>query len=139
MIDNIIALISAVRDRANKYVTEGMEKRGVRGLVPSHGTILYSLFTKSRLTMKEVADKTGKDKSTVTALVEKLMKEGYIMKEKDTEDSRVTYITLTPLGASLKEDFFSLSRELMDTIYQGFSMEEKVELVSLLSRMKDNL
>jgi len=72
MIDNVLALISAIRDRANRFLTERMERHGLHGLVTSHGNILYNLFIHKEMSMKELSRVTGKDKSTVTALVNKL-------------------------------------------------------------------
>jgi len=59
-----------------------MAKRNIKGLVTSHGDILYALFQKRTLTMKEIAEGIEKDKSTVTALVNKLIAHGYVQKEK---------------------------------------------------------
>lgn len=139
MIDNIIALISMIRDRANRYIVSNMEKRGLHGLVPSHGTILYSLLEKKKLSMKELAQKTGKDKSTVTALVDKLIAMGYVIREKDADDQRSFCISLTENGESLKNDFFGISEGLMTAIYSGITDEEIKSLLATLNKMKDNI
>lgn len=88
--------------------------------------------------MKELADRTGKDKSTVTALVDKLLAMGTISKDRDPLDQRVYYISLTEKGAAMKDDFFQLSEELMSTIYSGLSESDEQALLVLLNKIKDN-
>ncbi|MGO0943864.1 MarR family winged helix-turn-helix transcriptional regulator [Clostridioides difficile] len=43
--------------------------------------------------MKEIAAKIGKDKSTVTVLVNKLINLGYLERQKCTNDKRITSLS----------------------------------------------
>ena len=104
----------------------------------SHGDIIYALFNKQRLTMAEIAEKIGRDKSTVTALVNKLVRLGYVTKERDTEDTRVVYVTLTQKGNELKPIFEAISREIIDVFYQDISQNEKEELIRILNMIYNN-
>lgn len=137
--NDIVSLISKIRDKVNKHLIAEMESHGIEAIVTSHGDILYALNQKSRMTMAEIASVIRKDKSTVTSLVEKLVKLGYVSKERDTEDSRVIYVTLTKEGQELMPVFNQISRELMDVFYDGISKEEKEVLFSLLNRVYANL
>lgn len=55
-----------------------------------------------RLAMAEIADKIGRGKSTVTALIDKLVRLGNVTKERDSVDTRVVFVTLTPRGKDLE-------------------------------------
>lgn len=135
---DIISLISKVRESANKFIMDEMGSWGIKGLVPSHGDIIFALLYREKLTMKELAEKIGKDKSTVTALVDKLIKQGYVEKTKDIDDNRVTFVTLTEKGKELKPMFESISSDLMSTVYKGVSENEKEELLRILLKIKNN-
>lgn len=135
---DIISLISKVRDCANKFIESEMESSGVEGLATSHGDILLSLLKSEKLTMKELAEKIDKDKSTVTALVDKLIKQGYALKTRDTEDNRVVFVTLTEKGRALKPMFDEISQKLLSTVYEGISENEKEELIKTLIKIKNN-
>jgi DNA-binding MarR family transcriptional regulator len=88
--------------------------------------------------MKDIAGLIHRDKSTVTYLVNSLTKEGYVIREKSNEDSRETYIVLTPKAWEIKDKIISISRKLLSTAYRGMKEEEQQKLVELLNRMDAN-
>ena len=135
---DIISLISRIRESANKYIIGEMNHWGVQGLVPSHGDILFALLKIETMTMKDLATKIGKDKSTVTALVDKLVKLGYVVKSRDTLDSRVVFVTLTAKGKELRPMFDSISKNLMALVYQDVTESEKEALLQTLLKINNN-
>ncbi len=136
--DHIIALIARVRDKAYEFIIRELNKRKITGLVPSHGGIMSTLFRKDRVPMKEIAERIGRDKSTVTALVNKLVRAGYVVKEGDPDDARITYLCLTAKGRSLEKDFEEISDGLISTAFLGFSQPEREELVKGVVKMLNN-
>lgn len=132
---DVISLISKIREKTNRFIVAEMSKYGIEGIVTSHGDIINALFKKPRLTMAEIAEKIGRDKSTVTALVDKLVRFGYVTKERDTEDTRVVYVTLTSKGSGLKPIFAAISSETLAAFYSDISEEEKEELVRILNKI----
>jgi DNA-binding MarR family transcriptional regulator len=135
---DIISLISKIREKSNRFIVSEMSKHGIDNIATSHGDIIFSLLMKPRLTMAEIADKIGKDKSTVTALVDKLVRLGYVTKERDSEDTRVVYVTLTQKGTELKPIFDTISKEVLDVLYLGISENEKEELIRILNKIYSN-
>lgn len=133
-----ISLISKIRERVNHLILAEMSKYGIEGLVTSHGDIIYALFNKSRLTMAEIAEKIDRDKSTVTALVDKLVRIGYVAKERDTEDTRVVYVNLTQKGNELRPIFEVISSETLEVFYRDISENEKEELTRILNKIYNN-
>ncbi len=133
-----LSLISKIREAANGVIVSKMAKAGINDLVTSHGDILYALFKRPQMTMAEIADKIGKDKSTVTALVNKLVTLEYVQKNRDTEDNRVIYVSLTDKGLTLEPIFEDISKELMEVFYQGVSEEEKQQLIQVLMKIYSN-
>lgn len=133
-----ISLISKIREKSNKLIETEMSQNGIEGIVTSHGDIIYALFKNKRMTMAEIANKIGRDKSTVTALIDKLVKIGYVIKERDTEDTRVVYVTLTEKGYELEPIFEAVSAKLLEVFYLGISEEEKEELTKILNKIYSN-
>ena len=88
--------------------------------------------------MKEIAKKIGKDKSTVTSLVNKLITLGYIQKEKSITDKRVTYISLTYKARDIEDTFNFISSQVRETAYKDFTLEEKEEFLRLLRKLNSN-
>jgi DNA-binding MarR family transcriptional regulator len=135
---DVISMISRIRQKINGVIISEISKQGIEGIVVSHGDILYALFKKKKMTMAEIAGKIGKDKSTVTALVNKLVLCGYVSKERDTEDARVTYVELTAKGRELEPVFEEISQKVLKVFYTDISGEEKEELFRLLSKIEKN-
>ena len=135
---DVISLISKIRGKVNRSIVSELSKQGVDGIVTSHGDIINALFKKSRMTMAEIAGKIGRDKSTVTALVDKLIRLGYVVKERDTEDTRVVYVTLTDKGNELKPIFEAISVKILDVFYLDITENEKEELVRVLNKILKN-
>ena len=135
---DIISLIASIREKANKLIIQEMSMREMEGLAPSHGDILSALFKYTSLTMKDLAKEINKDKSTVTALVNKLLNLGYIQRTRDLSDSRIVYITLTEKGKNLKKDFQEISDKLIERIYKDISKNEQEVLINILKKIQNN-
>lgn len=135
---DIVSLIALIREKANRFIIQEMSMKEMEGLAPSHGDILSALFEYSSLTMKDLAKRINKDKSTVTALVNKLLNLGYIERTRDLEDSRIVYITLTEKGKNLKTDFKEISDKLIERVYKDISKNEQEVVIKILSKIHNN-
>jgi DNA-binding MarR family transcriptional regulator len=135
----IISLISRIRDKANRLIVNELRVRDLSGLAPSHGDILFLLFHLEPVSMREIAKKIARDKSTVTALIKKLMDFGYVEKEQDQNDSRVTLIKLTKSGRALRQYFDEISGILLERVYNGFTEKEKEVMIHGLEKINNNL
>lgn len=136
----IIYFISKTKKYMEMFLEKQMKEKNIADLVPSHGNILTVLYEsqEGQLKMKEIADKIGKDKSTVTALVNKLSDLGYVKKEESPTDKRSVYIRLTKKAVTIQEKYDAICEEVKGTAYKGFSEEEKQELLRLLKKLSDN-
>jgi DNA-binding MarR family transcriptional regulator len=130
-----VARISRLHEMANRFIILELGKRGIHGIVPSHGDILFILFRDGRLPMQEIARKIHRTKPTVTILVKKLVELGYVYREKSQDDNRVFFIGLTGEGKSLRPAFDEISALLKDRMYggltpgQGILFEEMLGMV----------
>jgi len=131
-----ISKISQIRKDINNYIESELRNRGIEGLVVSHGNILDILYNShGRLTMKEISDGINRSKSTVTQLVDKLLAYGYVTKETDIADKRISYIVLTEHGIGIKKDFKEISDNVMQEFFLGFTEAETEILLTLLDRV----
>lgn len=135
----IIYFISRTKANMIKFIENKLNENDLHDLIPTHGNILTALYeSNQKLTMKEIAKKIGKDKSTVTSLVNTLINLGYVKKEKSTTDRRVTYISLTPKARDIEERFNFISSQVKETAYNNFTEEEKEEFLRLLRKLSSN-
>ncbi len=130
-----LSLISKIHDKGNRFIIEQLNSNGIDGLVPSHGDILAVLYVDGKLTMKDIAEKIHRTKPTVTVLVDKLEKLGFVRREKSTDDYRVTFIVLTEKARTFKAVFEKISDDLNKMIYKNLSEDEAVILDRLLEKI----
>ena len=94
----IIGLIGSIREGYNKFLEKELDKKGITGLVSSHGAILSVLYKHNgTLPVLQIADLINRTKSTVTELIAKLEKNEYVIKKPNPDDKRSTLIELTKL------------------------------------------
>ncbi|MDP0488053.1 MAG: MarR family transcriptional regulator [Fusobacterium sp. JB021] len=137
--NTIIGLISTINEKSSQYINEELKRNNITDIINSHGTIFSLLYmNEGRITINKIVSKTGKRKSTITDMVKKLEKLGYISKEKNKQDARITEIVLTENGWKFKESFKEISDNLLAKTYFDFTDEEKELLVSLLRKVKRN-
>ncbi|OHD67443.1 MAG: hypothetical protein A2W19_03175 [Spirochaetes bacterium RBG_16_49_21] len=136
--DHIIFLIGRINYKANRFLRDELEKHGIAGLAPSHGEILGVLLMRGEVQMTQLTEYIDKDKSTITALVNKLIWLGYVKKRKDDDDNRISRIALTEKGASLKPGIMDISRKLRKKAYENIRERDKKILYTLLSKINMN-
>ncbi len=129
----MLSLVSKIHEKGNRFIIEELKNNGAKGLVPSHGDILVCLYKNGKMTMKDIADSIHRTKPTVTVLIDKLEKLGYLKRVASAEDSRSTNIVLTQKGEDFKVIFEKISKDLNKMLYKNLSLEES-ELIEKLLR-----
>lgn len=139
-INQIFVLISKIRRDSAVFLENELKNQGLKGLIPSHGAILAALFNNNgQLKMKEIADITKRDKSTITYLVNILNQYGYVTKKKGAADLRETYIQLTDKALNIEDNINQISKNLINTAYVGFTDEQQHLLLQLLTKLDNNI
>lgn len=138
-ISSILSLISHIHSQSQDFIQKEFKEMGLDTLATSHGNILFCLSQNQFLTPGELAKKINRDKSTATALVHKLEREGFVEIKKNSNDCRKKIITLTEKGKNYTEATDALSQKLLSTSWKNFSDEEKSLLLALLSKLSSNL
>jgi DNA-binding MarR family transcriptional regulator len=112
-----------------------LEARGLKALDISHGDIIYVLLERGPQPMKELSRRINRDKSTVTSLISKLERLGFVGRTDDPEDKRSFLIGLTDKGERLRQDFYEISRIILDRFWYGISRHERESFMRILCRI----
>ncbi|EMK05479.1 sugar-specific transcriptional regulator, TrmB family [Leptospira kirschneri str. MMD1493] len=134
----VIYLISRIRDEFHKHLNQELKEKNLSPLTTSHADILFALVKKNKAQMQDIAKMINRDKSTLTALVDKLEVLGLVVRIKDSEDQRIIHLELTPKADSVRPVLLGISRSLLGNLYRGFTESEKKELVRLLMKLYQN-
>jgi MarR family transcriptional regulator, organic hydroperoxide resistance regulator len=136
---NFLYAITSIRQRLFKFLEGELAKEGIVDIAPSFGDVLFVLDLKGKITMRELARHTMKDKSTISSVINKLESGGYIMKEKDAGDARFTNLTLTRKAKKLRPVLLAISKKMNAGLFEGMSDKEKAALFRLLGKVYRNL
>jgi len=86
-------------------------------------------------TMNELADNSLIRRPNMTAVVDSLIKDGIVRRERDRNDRRKVYVRLTPKGNKLRDKFLASRRSITLSIFSKLSEKNKVELVHSLNKV----
>ncbi len=137
--EHVIALIGGIREKANGLISAELKRRGHPGLAPSHGAILAQLYQRGPLPMGALARAIRRQKNTVTTLVGKLERAGYVRRLASDSDQRVSMIALTEKGEAFRADFLAISETLLAKAWGDMGQPQREELVAGLERLLANL
>ncbi|WP_432663670.1 MarR family transcriptional regulator [Wukongibacter baidiensis] len=97
----------------------------------NHLDYLEVINKKGKPTLGEIAAELEYAKPSVTTMVNKLIKQGFVRKVQSDEDKRVFYVELTDLGKALVEVQLSVYREFANDL-EKILEEDEVERLSVL-------
>lgn len=135
-VQKVLSLISHIHSISAEFTNRRLSQKN---LISSHGFILFQLAQNETMSMSQLASCINRDKSTTTVLVKKLLAEDLVKITPSEQDSRVRLISLTAKGKKYKELTSSISEDLLSVCYQGFSKDEKQQLLSLLNKVNQNI
>jgi len=136
--DNTSNLISKLSLLMQQFIISELEKQGIKGIVPSHGSIIVFLLSGGNPTMNELAKAINKDPSTVTTLVKKLTNLGYTEISKDENDKRASRVSLTSKGKEFERIIMNVSNDMFEKQYQNISENERYIFRLVLEKMITN-
>ena len=103
------------------------------GLTYTQYVVLMVLWEHESMNVGQLGSALYLDAGTLTPLLKRLEKAGYVTRKRSTEDERVTVISITDEGNALKEKCKDIPMKIAS---QGFALSEKEarELYGLLYR-----
>ena len=129
-----------------KKISEKLEKKanenlGKRELTFSQGKVLWYLRKNSEktVTLSDVAKFLDCTHATVSGLVSRLEKKGYLRIETDQSDHRAKNLFLTEKEMTKFRAMQEHRKQMEETLLQGFDEKERNELLSYLQRVYENL
>lgn len=137
--NQIFRLIGRIHRETDALICRELARRGHPGLGPSHGSILSKLYDQGPMPMGGLARSIGRKKNTVTVLVKRMEVDGYVLRHRSEEDSRVTLVSLTEKGAAFRRDFEAVSVILLNSVWGDMPQGRKEVLVSGLETIVQNL
>jgi DNA-binding MarR family transcriptional regulator len=131
-------VMQELRNLTRKYIQKKIKDLGIN-LTYEMLEVMGSLWRKDGLNQQEIADKTLRDKSSMTYLLDNLIKRKLVKRVADENDRRNKLIFLTKEGLALKDILYPLVAEVYGLASEEIATEDLQSGVSLVSRMVGNL
>lgn len=109
------------------------------GLYRGQPPLLEILHENEGLTHTELAARLGVVPATVTKMLQRMEKAGFVVREPDIRDQRVSRVYLTGAGREIRAEMDAVLRSLAADTFAGFTLEERVLLRRLLLQVHENL
>ena len=101
-------------------------------------TVLRVLEDDKTLRVSDVARRLNSTNSYVTLTSEKLVNKGYIIRERNEQDRRTVYLTLTDEGYNLVKKMDEIVYAYFNKTFSDISKEEMIQVISILQKIKTN-
>ena len=101
--------------------------------------ILFLANNPSLNTARDVCEIRGIKKGIVSVTIEKLVKDGYLIREDDPSDRRIVRLFLTEKCDPVVADGRAAQEHFFHAISSGLSMEEFVMFESILGKIKKKI
>lgn len=101
--------------------------------------ILAYLYRKDGVNQQEIADVMTKDKSSMTYLIDNLVKRGMVVRKEDKGDRRNKLIFLTEKGKQLEKELNPWVVEIYEKATEGLHAGDIQKALLLVQKMNENL
>ena len=105
----------------------------------AQGRIMFVLWQNDGISINELAKKTHLKKSTLTSMLDRLEKMGYIRRQHSKKDRRKILIKRTEKDRAMEKKYVEVSNKMTRLYYKGFSKSQIVSFESNLERILNNL
>jgi DNA-binding MarR family transcriptional regulator len=119
---------------------ERMQYQSEKFDLPDAELRCLSLFGKERyLTSTGIAQKMNLVKSRISKIVDGLIKKELIQRIKDPEDSRISLLSLTPLGQKKLHEIIEFLDEIHHSVLEQMAPEQRKTLLINLDLLKASM
>ena len=109
------------------------------GLYRGQPPVLRALWEREGLTQTELAERMKITPATMTKMLQRMEKAGFIQRKVDAEDQRISRVYLTEAGHMVQKDVEAVFRRTEEETFGNFTLEEQVLLRRFLLQMRENL
>ena len=131
-------LLSQVHQVSGRVWNRILREHDMSDMEGAGGRVIFALWGNDSVPIKTLCEKTCLDKSTLTGILSRLLRDGYINRESDETDKRSVRISLTGKEQGFLDKIELVSNEMNSVFYNGFSDEEIIQFDSFLERILIN-
>lgn len=132
-LDFLLAQVSRLHHTRVHQLLEGL------GLYRGQPRVLHILWDQDGLTHKALAAIMQITPATITRMIQRMEKAGFVQRHLDAADQRISRVYLTDAGRAVQAQVEATWRQMEQDDFAGFTADELVVLRGFLQRMRANL
>lgn len=132
-------LITKIHQITNRLFNQMLKDYGIEELNSGQGRILFALWQKDDVSIRELSVKTQLSKSTLTTMLKRLETAGFLTRNSDDDDERITKVKLSEKSKKLQEKYVEVSKKMTEVFYGTLTNEEIDDFEGFLRRILNNL
>jgi DNA-binding MarR family transcriptional regulator len=109
------------------------------GLYEGQPAMLRSLWAQEGLTHTELARRLRVQPATITKMIQRMQKAGFVERRPDPEDERVSRVYLTEAGHAVQTEVRGVWHTLEKEAFAEFTEEQRTLLRQFFLQIRDNL
>jgi len=100
---------------------------------------MYVLWRRESIPIGELGVMTSLKKSTMTSMLDRLEKAGFLTRTDSKEDRRIILVQRTDKDKAWEKDYVNISKEMERVVFKGFDERERDQFEAYLRRILENL
>ncbi|MBN2146294.1 MAG: MarR family transcriptional regulator [Anaerolineales bacterium] len=132
-LDSLLAQVSRLHHYRARELLEGF------GLHRGQPPVLFTLWEQEGLTHSELASRLQITPATITRMIQRMEKAGFVQRKPDPDDQRISRVYLTDAGRAIRSQVQAVWERMEVENFGGFSDEERVILRHFLLQIRANL
>jgi len=123
-------------NRTARAVRRGLDGSLVKhGLTASQYIVLERLWQEDGTSLTELGESLYFDNPTLTGIIDRMERGGFLQRQRDGDDRRVVRVFLTPVGRNLHETLGGKAEETDREAVSGLTEDEQRMLINTLNRI----
>ena len=116
----------------NNYLTKGV-------ITPPQVWVLRQLTRQSECSMRELADFMKMGLSSVTGMVDRLVKQGLANRRRTDRDRRVVFVDITAKGRKILKEILEQHHRTILDLFESLTAEERSTYLCILEKLVKKL
>ena len=136
---NSLPALSGVYHIKERLYSRLLRRRGLDNLSPAQGRILMALWEQDDIPVRQLAELTSLDKSTLSLSLSRMEQNGIVQRAGDPTDRRIVRVKLTEHGKTYRSVCEETMRDMEEILYRGMDASDVEVFQRVLDQMLLNL
>jgi len=137
---NLDIWVSYIADNSTKYITDVFDQMlSKKGVTRVQWIALYYLGNDQDFSQKDLANLMHIKESSIARLIDRMEREGLVIRKKNKKDRRIVNLELTTKGNNKREELLPEGEKFNEVVSKDISEEDMKIFTSVLDKMVSNV